>query len=305
MSDLPLPPLSTLQAFCAIAETGGFGRAAERLGLTQTAISHQIAQLEGWMGERLFERGRRGARLSPAGLKLHPEIAGALATLETALHRARTASASPSLVIATTPEFSSQWLAPRLESFCRLYPRIEVRIAISYQRPDFANADLAIWLGQGGPDIVTELLLLDDEFVVCAPEVSQRLPKRGAIRAAPLLLYRGMRHTVLDWQRWYEQIGGSPQSEELKSFDIDAAVRDAPVFDTFEEMIEACCRGEGFALVRSSLVDADLASGRLVRCFVEQQPAALNYAILYPAGALEKSSVALFRKWLIAQTGQL
>ena len=128
-----------------------------------------------------------------------------------------TASASPSLVIATTPEFSSQWLAPRLESFCRLYPRIEVRTAISYQRPDFANADLAIWLGQGGPDIVTELLLLDDEFVVCAPEVSQRLPSRGAIRAAPLLLYRGMRHTVLDWQRWYEQIGGSPESEELKA----------------------------------------------------------------------------------------
>lgn len=304
MSDRPLPPLSTLQAFCAIAETGGFGRAAERLGLTQTAISHQIAQLEGWLGGRLFERGRHGARLSPLGLKLQPEISAALTALETVLHQGRAASASPSLVIATTPEFSSQWLAPRLESFCRRYPKIEVRTAVAYQRPDFASVDLAIWLGRGGPDLVTEPLLLDDEFVVCAPELSRRLPSRGAIRAAPLLLYRGMRHTVLDWQRWYEQIGGDPKAGELAGFDIVAAVRDAQVFDAFEEMLEACGRGEGFALVRSSLVGADLDSGKLVRCFVEQQPAALNYAMLYPAGALEKSSVALFRKWLVGETGQ-
>jgi len=237
MSNRPLPPLSTLQAFCAIAETGGFGRAAERLGLTQTAVSHQIAQLEGWLGERLFERGRRGARLSPAGLKLHPDVSAALQSLETSLHQARAASASPSLAIATTPEFSSQWLAPRLESFCRRYPKIEVQIAVSYKRPDFANADLAIWLGRGGPEVVTEPLLLDDEFVVCAPEVSARLPKRGAIRAAPLLAYRGMRHTVLDWQLWFEQIGGDPDAPELAGYDITEAVRDAKVFNTVEEML--------------------------------------------------------------------
>ena len=301
MSNRLLPPLSTLQAFCVIAETGGFAKAAERLGLTQTAVSHQIAQLEGWIGGRLFDRGRRGARLSPLGSRLQPEIGAALTALETALHQARAASASPSLSIATTPEFSSQWLAPRLESFCRRYPKIEVRTAVTYQRPDFASVDLAIWLGRGGPELVTEPLLLDDEFVVCAPGVSARLPSRGAIRAAPLLLYRGMRHTVLDWQRWFEQVSGEPDSDELAGFSIEQAVSGARTFDTVEEMLDACGRGEGFALVRSSLVGAHLASGKLVRCFVEQQPAALNYAMLYPVGALEKSSVALFRQWLLGQ----
>lgn len=303
MPNRVLPPVATLQAFCAIAETGGFAKAAERLGLTQTAVSHQIAQLEGWLGGRLFDRGRHGARLSAFGAKLHPEISAAMTALETALHQGRAASLNPSLVIATTPEFSSQWLAPRLEAFCRRYPKIEVRTAVTYQRPDFTSVDLAIWLGHGGSELVTESLLLDDEFVVCAPEVSARLPRRGAVRAAPLLAYRGMRHTVLDWQRWFEQVGGDLNSQELAGFDIGEAVREAQVFDTFEEMLEACGRGEGFALVRSSLVDADLQSGKLVRCFVEQQPAALNYAMLYPAGALEKSSVALFRQWLLSQTG--
>ncbi|TCU22423.1 LysR family glycine cleavage system transcriptional activator [Rhizobium azibense] len=304
MMDRPLPPLSTLQAFCAIAETGGFGRAAERLGLTQTAVSHQIAQLEGWMGGRLFERGRHGARLSALGLRLHPEIASALASLESALHQARQASASPSLTIATTPEFSSQWLAPRVEAFCRRYPKIEVRTAVGYQRPDFSSVDLAIWLGHGGVDLVTEPLLLDEEFVVCAPTLSCTLPSRGAIRAAPLLLYRGMRHTVLDWQRWYEQVAvrDDPNVEPLAGFDIATAVEEAPVFGSFEEMLQACSRGQGFALVRSSLVAEHISAGKLVRCFVERQPAALNYAMLYPPGALKKSSLALFRKWLVSET---
>jgi LysR family glycine cleavage system transcriptional activator len=304
MSNRPLPPLATLQAFCAIAETGGFGRAAERLGSTQTAISHQIAQLESWMGGRLFERGRRGAALSPLGRRLHPEIAAALASLETALHEARAGTLNPSLTLSATPEFSSQWLSPRLEAFCRRHPHIEIRLAVGYQRPDFdAGTDLAIWLGHGGPDLVSEPLMLDEEFVVCAPALSRRLPPRGAIRAAPLLHYRGMRHTVLDWQRWYEQIGAVPDQEPdpLAGFDIVAAVADGPLYSSLEEMLEACRRGEGFALVRSSLVAADIAGETLVRCFVEAQPAALNYALLYPKGALENPVVALFRKWLLSE----
>jgi LysR family glycine cleavage system transcriptional activator len=299
-----LPPLSTLQAFCAIADTGGFSSAAERLGLTQTAVSHQIAQLEGWMGGRLFERGRRGAVLSPLGRKLHPDIAEALASLETALHRARAGTLNPSLTISATPEFSSQWLSPRLERFCRRHPHIEIRLAVGYQRPDFdAGIDLAIWLGHGGPNLVSEPLMLDEEFVVCTPALSKHLPSRGAIRAAPLLQYGGMRHTVLDWQRWYEQIGGVPDQEPdpLAGFDIVEAVARGPVYVSLEEMLAACRRGEGFALVRSSLVSSDVAAGTLVRCFIETQPAALNYALLYPKGALENPAVALFRKWLLSE----
>lgn len=304
MSERLLPPLATLQAFCAIAETGGFGRAAERLGLTQTAISHQIAQLEGWMGGRLFERGRRGAQLSPLGSRLYPAISEALAGLETALHAARASNLNPSLTISVPPEFSSQWLAPRLEEFCRRYPDIEVKLAVGYQRPDFtAGTDIAIWLGQGGADLVAEPLTLDEEFVVCAPSlVAAGLPNRGAIRAAPLLQYRGMRHTVFDWQRWYEQTtvdaDGTPG---LAGFDIVQAVADGPQHDTFEEMLDACRAGKGFALVRSSLVQLDLEQRRLVSCFVEIQPATLNYVLLYPRGALENPSVALFRRWLLAK----
>jgi LysR family glycine cleavage system transcriptional activator len=293
-----------LQAFCAIAETGGFGRAAERIGQTQTAVSHQLAQLEGWIGGRLFDRGRNGARLTPLGARLHPAISGMISELEAALYQARASVSVRSVAVSVSPEFSSQWLAARLPDFCQRHPEIEIKMAVGYQRPDFqpGGADLAIWLGHADAGLTHEELLADEEFVVSSPELSAKLPPRQAIRAAPLLRYAGMRHTILDWQRWHEQITGGYKGEANPSFDIARAVAEAPLFDSFDDMLEACRQGRGFALVRSSLVAADLAQKKLVRCFVEVQPAAVSYNLVYPPNALQNPAAALFRNWLLAQS---
>lgn len=304
MGKRPLPPLSILQAFCAIVETGGFGRAGERMGLTQTAISHQLSQLEGWIGGRLFERGRFGARLTPLGARLHPAIVETITQLESALHQARASVSVRALTLSVTPEFSSQWLASRLPDFCRRHPDIELKMAVGYQRPDFgpAGVDLAIWLGRDEAGLVVEELLIDEEFVISSPELSRQLPGRNAIRAAPLLRYAGMRHTVLDWQRWYEQVTvGGEDDRDGDGFDIGHAVENGPLFETFADMLQACREGQGFALVRSSLVSKDIADGSLLRCFIEVQPAATSYNLLYPPNALQNPSAALFRNWLLSQ----
>ncbi|MDK4720876.1 LysR family transcriptional regulator [Rhizobium sp. CNPSo 3968] len=299
----PLPPLSVLQTFCAIAETGGFGRAAERIGQTQTAVSHQLAQFEGWIGGRLFDRGRNGARLTPLGARLYPAVVETIAELEAALYQARASVSVRSVAVSVTPEFSSQWLATRLPDFCQRHPDIEVKMAVGYQRPDFqpGGADLAIWLGRAQAGLTQEELLTDEEFVVSSPQLSEQLPPREAIRAAPLLRYAGMRHTILDWQRWYEQITGGSNDETTPRFDIARAVEEAPLFASFADMLEACRQGRGFALVRSSLVAGDLTEKTLVRCFIEVQPAAVSYNLLYPPNALLNPAAALFRNWLLSQ----
>lgn len=302
MGKRPLPSLSVLQAFCAIAETGGFGRAADRIGQTQTAVSHQLAQLEGWIGGRLFDRGRNGARLTPLGARLHPAIAGTISELETALYQARASIAVRSIAVSVSPEFSSQWLASRLPDFCQRHPDIELKMAVGYQRPDFqpGGTEVAIWLGRADAGLIQEELLTDEEFVVSSPELSERLPPRNAIRAAPLLRYAGMRHTILDWQRWYEQTtDGSGEGDT--HFDIAQAVESSQLFESFADMLEACRNGRGFALVRSSLVARDIAERKLVRCFVEVQPAAVSYNLVYPPAALQNPSAALFRNWLLSQ----
>lgn len=301
--DRPLPPLPTLKAFCVIAETGGFGRAAERVGLTQTAVSHQIAQLEGWIGGALFQRGRSGATLTPLGKALHAPIAQAIDQLELALHQARATTTNKALTLSVTPEFSGLWLSRHLPEFCRRYPDIDINLNVTYRQPDFETQeiDLAIWLGpMADPRLIATPLIADEEFVVCAPSLIASLPARGAVAAAPLLRYHGMRHLLLDWQRWYEQTL-QPGTDDLAGFDISAAVASGPVFDSLEEMLEACRNGAGFALVRTSVVAAAIENGDVVRCFREIRPASLDYTLLYPKDMTNRPAISLFRAWLIAK----
>jgi LysR family glycine cleavage system transcriptional activator len=304
----PLPPLQTLRAFVSVARARGFSRAAAQLGLTQTAVSHQIAQLEEWVGGQLFTRDRRQVELTVLGAKLLPTVDRALGDLQHALWSLRASTANRRLRISTTPEFAAQWLTPRLDGFCDAHPDIDVNVVIAYRRARFIedDIDLAIWLGCGAADQTAERLLMDEEFAVCAPNVAKKLPKRHALRAAPLLRYDGARHTVLDWRRWCSQLFGDDGERRdgaegaLAGLDLDAG----PCYPTFADMLKACRRGAGFALVRTSLVSKDLASGRLVRCFVESLPSDLHYHLIYPPAATKRPEVRVFRDWIMAVSAQ-
>ncbi len=305
----PLPPLQTLRAFIAVARALSFSRAADQLGLTQTAVSHQIAQLEEWIGGRLFTRGPRQVELTGLGKKLLPRIDNALSDLQYALWNHRVAAVGHRLRLSTTPEFAAQWLTPRLNGFCEAHPDIDVSVVIEYRRARFSedDIDLAIWLGSGARDQRAERLLMDEEFAVCSPEVAKRLPARNALRAAPLLRYEGARHTVLDWRRWCSQLLGTDDPERqdetkglLDGLDFDAG----PCYPTFADMLEACRRDAGFALVRTSLVGVDIASGRLIRCLDESLPSDLHYHLIYPPAVLERPEVGAFRDWIIAEAAR-
>ncbi|MFG3037304.1 MULTISPECIES: LysR family transcriptional regulator [unclassified Streptomyces] len=76
--------LRQLRYFVAVADEGGFGRAAERLGIVQSAVSQQVRRLERQLGVTLFERSTRRVRLSGAGERLLPEARGVLAAAERA-----------------------------------------------------------------------------------------------------------------------------------------------------------------------------------------------------------------------------
>lgn len=185
-----------------------------------------------------------------------------------------------------------------MTDFVQRFPDIEWALSIGYQTPDFSTGrtDLAIRLGGGGGDLVSEPLTEDDEFAVCAPSLVERLPQRQAFLAAPCLTYDGVRHTSLDWRRWFEQVG----TETVTAGFADRMAA-AVCFPTFADMLARCRRGEGFALVRTSLVEADLKAGSLVRAFVESQPSPFNYSLIYPQSALADPSVAAFREWIVAE----
>src|ERR1044072_4026879 len=113
----PLPPLSSLRAFEAVARRLSFSRAAEDLHVTPGAVSQQIRFLEQHLGESLFARPRRSVALTEAGMKMLPEIQAGLETLSRALSSKTAAHSAKGLTISVAPSFAAKWLLPRPAGF--------------------------------------------------------------------------------------------------------------------------------------------------------------------------------------------
>ena len=109
-----LPPLQSLIAFEATARLGGLSRAAVELSLTQSAISHQIQNLETWVGQPLFRRVGRGVTLTAAGGLFCQTVRNTLKTLREGRERIEPYRNMDSVLLACSADFAAGWLMPRL-----------------------------------------------------------------------------------------------------------------------------------------------------------------------------------------------
>lgn len=122
--------VATLQAFRAVAETGSFTAAAERLFLTQPAVSKRVAQLEEQLGARLFDRIGRQIRLTEAGRALLPRARRIVLELEdmTRTIRDLNGDVSGTLVLGTSHHIGLHRLPPALREFSRRWPEVQLDI---------------------------------------------------------------------------------------------------------------------------------------------------------------------------------
>jgi LysR family transcriptional regulator, carnitine catabolism transcriptional activator len=120
--------LRQLEAFLAVAQNDGFTRAAERIHLTQSAVSVLVRELEGQLGVRLFDRTTRAVRLTEAGRELYPFAEKALADLATAIDNTRDLLAKKRgrVVVAAPPLIASHLLPPVIGRFQKVYPGVSV-----------------------------------------------------------------------------------------------------------------------------------------------------------------------------------
>src|SRR5215510_11604862 len=100
-----LPPLSALRAFEAAARHASFKAAAAELFVTPTAISHQIRQLEAWLGFRVLDRSPRAVSLTPPGAALHEAASAGFAEISRVVVRLRRGPAPEALTLSATPSF--------------------------------------------------------------------------------------------------------------------------------------------------------------------------------------------------------
>ena len=255
-----LPPLHALRAFEAAARHLHFGRAAEELGLTPTAISHQVRQLEASLGMELFHRFPRPVRLSAAGEKLFPVLRTAFDEIAGIIDQTIVTMRETPLHVSVTMAFASRWLMPRLPLL-----RAETGLTIAVEAADLpadlhaSNIDMAIRYAQE-PDGQAQWhrLFADAIIPVCAPGLVKRaLPlKPDDILALPLLQYRWRSgsSSAPNWDRWHTHAG------------IEA-LRPAIAQNFSEEIhaIDAAISGQGAVLASQHLVADLLKEGQLVQ----------------------------------------
>lgn len=287
-----LPPLGALVAFEAAGRHLSFTRAAAELHVTQTAISHQVRALEEHLAVRLFRRLPRALSLTDAGERFLPVVREALDRIDEASARLRQRDASGTLTVSVLPSFAARWLVPRLGRFRAAHPTIDVRIDARPELVDFVHddVDVAVRYGRGRyPGLRADRLMAEEIFPVCSPALRRGRP--------PLRRPNDLRHHTLlhaethdDWHAWLLARG-------VRGVEPTRG----PMFTDSSMVVQAAVAGQGVALGRRVLVDADLAAGRLVRPFGRALPSAFAYFVVCPESGAERPKVRAFREWLLAE----
>lgn len=287
-----LPPLTALRAFDAAARHMSFTAAAEELSVTPAALSFQIKNLEEYLGAPLFIRLNRAVELTPVGRTLAPGVASAFEGLGQSWQKARQSIAIKRLTVTAGPAFMAKWIAPRLGSFSRAHPEVELLFSASLALLDFTrdNIDLAVSFGlpSDNPNYFEEHLL--DEWVlpVARPEIAARLKKPEDLLKENLIRDESLPFlkSPPDWRVWFKKAG------------VDAGTISATTFNQADHAIDMALQGTGVAFGRYSVAYSALETGALIAPF----PIAIKldpvYRIRCPKGQETRPLNILFRKWL-------
>ncbi|MGE4480187.1 LysR family transcriptional regulator [Acidocella sp.] len=291
MRKVRIPNVGTLLAFEAAARYESFTLAAKELCLTESAISRQIALLEGNLGVTLFVRVKQRVRLTRAGRLYATQVRRSIEALNRDTASLMSHGGGAQLELAVLPTFASHWLIPRLPSFSARHLEVGVNLgvrtevfsfeethfeaAIHYGRPYWASAQLDYLFGEG-------------VVPVCAPSLID-----GEIRGPEDLLAYPLLHSSTRpnaWQDWFARHG----------VEDERTVRGSR-YELYTMLISGAEAGLGIALVPDFFVHAHIAEGCL-RALAEPDFSDSDaYYLVYPEALSQGPALLAFRSWLLEQ----
>ncbi|HQS16600.1 transcriptional regulator GcvA [Reyranella sp.] len=285
-----LPPLKALRAFEAAARTCSFTRAAEELNVTQTAISHQVKVLEGWIGFRLFRRLNNALVLTEKGELYLPTVREAFDRLRESTDQLKGIDAGAVLTISALPNFALRWLVPRLPRFQALHPTMRIKLLTAPRALEalYDEIDVAIRLDGEAARLYFEPLFQGSMFPVMHPALyeDEGLRTPADLRRFTLL---HVLNSLTDWRIWLTAAG-------VKRADVEKG----PRFDSYALATEAACHRWGVAMAWGPFIDEDLRRGRLVAPFDLKILRERAWCLVYPRN-VRKQKVELFRQWILAE----
>lgn len=170
-----LPSLTALRAFEAVARLGGHTRAASELGVTHTAVVHQIRQLELSLARPLVKRVGNRLDLTETGRLLGQGLSGVFGDLHSLLAAIQDDHTVELVTVTTTPSFAAEWLLPRLPEFQAVRPSVRLEIRPSFDLLDLTaeTIDLGIRFGPGTwPRLRADLIIPSTYVIVAATSLA-------------------------------------------------------------------------------------------------------------------------------------
>ncbi|WGM30727.1 LysR family transcriptional regulator [Brevundimonas sp. NIBR11] len=273
--------LGDLAAFLAVAEERSFTRAAAKIGLSQSALSHTIRRLEARLGIRLLLRTTRSVAPTEAGERLaeslRPAFDGITARID-ALSELRDRPAG-TIRITCGEHAARTILWPALETLLPQYPDIRVEIATDYRLVDLAEGrfDAGIRLGENLPDDMIAVPISPEKRMVVVGS-----PAYLAAHPAPVTPQDLTGHACINLRLptrgglyvWEFEKDGRPLNIRV----------DGPVIvNDMDLMLKGAQCGLGLAILMDDQVVDDIAEGRLVQVLEDWSPPFAGYHLYYPS----------------------
>ena len=235
--------------------------------------------------------------LTDAGAELLHALSESLDDMATAVEKvSRRSRASPkTLTLRSPPSFAARWLAPKLKSFRKKHPGIDLRIRHSNEPVDFSsdNIDLAVTYGDGSwPNVVAVPVLRLDFFPVCSPDY---IKSDRPLDEPDNLRHYNLLHdaTMENWEAWLSLAG-------LDDIDWNRGT----ILDDTNVLIQAAIDGQGVALGSSVFVSEHLQAARLLKPFDIVLEPELAYHLVCPEVHLQREAVTAFRDWALLQANR-
>lgn len=290
-----LPPVNAVRAFEVAARHMQFQSAAKELGVTPSALSYQIRQLETHLGKPLFKRLNRAVELTSAGELLSGRVCDAFERLEEAFALLAPAEDDNKLVVSSGPATSSKWLAPRLHGFIEDNPDIDLRLSASLHLVDFVadGIDASIRFGLGNySGLYVEPMFSEVVMPLVSPNYFEKMggDANEALLEKSNLIYDDTMYEfwgVQAWTQWTNRVG-------YHNVTIGKGTR----FSHADHAIDAAVDGAGIVMGRLSFAYRDLAAGRLIAPYSHVLPLKEGFHFCCPNSGMEKPKVLNFIAWL-------
>ncbi len=282
------PSARALLALSLLESLGSLTEAADQLGVTRSALSHRIAELEKSLGTALTRKAGRQLVLTEDGERLLAGMGDALERIDAAVQPFRRERRQ--IRLSTVSTFASLWLIPRLAEFQVRNPSIEVAISTTTRPVDLdqEDVDCAIRHGRGSWKGLTSTLLFEETLMpVAAPSIADgaRTRVRHGWRGISLIRARSR---FMDWAMW-QKIDRASAKASVKWLTVE----------TRAQALDAVLAGAGIALMDMAYVGPHLAAGRLMALAEEALQLPTGYYFVHAPKPRNLRLLTAFRDFLV------